>query len=267
MSFVETSAGRVFYQERGSGTPIVLLHAATHDHRDFDAVVEALSTAHRTIAIDWPGHGRSDPAHGKFASATGFAEVLAEVVDRLELERMVLIGNSVGGYAAARLALDQPARVAGLVLVNTGGFIVQNVLSSTVCRLLGRPGITRRVLPLLVKGYMKPRAAFDKEVGERAAAVAATVAGARVAAGLWRSFLAPEYDLRAEGPALGGKVLLVWGAKDTVLPMRAARQTQQAIPQATLRTFDTGHVVFASDPTGFLGVVEPFVQDVVQTAE
>jgi hypothetical protein len=47
--------------------------------------------------------------------------------------------------------------------------------------------------------------------------------------------------------------------------MRAARQTRAAIPQATLHTFDTGHVVFASDPTGFLGLVEPFVDRILQT--
>ena len=266
MPYVETSAGQVYYAERGSGTPIVLLHANTHDHRDFDQVAEVLSATHRTIAVDWPGHGRSDPAQGRYASAMGFADVLAEIVDRLDLAQVVLIGNSVGGYAAARLALDQPDRVAGLVLVNTGGFIEQNPISSAICRLLGRPAITRRLLPRLVKGYMKPKNAFDREITERTAAVAATPAGAQVSAGVWRSFLATDYDLSAEGPRLGAKVLLVWGAEDTILPLRAARQTQQAIPAATLHTFDTGHVVFASDPDGFLGVVEPFVARVLEAA-
>jgi pimeloyl-ACP methyl ester carboxylesterase len=266
MPFVKTSAGRVSYTERGSGTPIVLLHATTHDHRDFDQVAQALSATHRTIAVDWPGHGSSDPATGRFASAMGFAEVLAEVIEELDLSRMVLIGNSVGGYAAARLSLDQPERVAGLVLVNSGGFIEQNLLTRIFCQALGRPAIARRVLPRLVRGYMKPRNPFDRTVTARAVAMAGSVAGARVAAGLWRSFTAPDYDLRAQGARLDGRVLLVWGAKDTVLPMRAARQTQQAIPAATLHTFDTGHVVFASDPVGFLGVVEPFVEQALPAA-
>jgi pimeloyl-ACP methyl ester carboxylesterase len=113
---------------------------------------------------------------------------------------------------------------------------------------------------------MKPRNAFDRAVGERAAAFAGSAAGARVGASVWRSFTAPEYDLRADGPRLAGRVLLMWGAADTALPMRAARQTCDAIPGAPLHTFDTGHVVFASDPAGFLGVVEPFIERVLQTA-
>jgi pimeloyl-ACP methyl ester carboxylesterase len=266
MSFVETSAGRVFYRERGSGAPIVLLHAVTHDHRDFDEVAETLAATHRVIAVDWPGHGRSDPVADPLASAVGFAQVLAEVVEGLQLPRAVFVGNSVGGYAAARLALDAPARAAGLVLVNSAGFIEQNLVTRALCRALGTPAIARRVLPRLVRGYMKPRNAFDQAVGERAAAFAGSAAGSRVAASVWRSFTAPEYDLRAQGPQLAGKVLLVWGARDTVLPMRAARQTREAIPDAPLHTFDTGHVVFASDPAGFLGVVEPFVERVLQTA-
>ena len=260
MPYVETSAGRVYYQERGAGAPVVLLHATGHDHRDFDGIVDGLAAGHRTIALDWPGHGRSDPIDERFGTAMAFAAVLGEVVERLGLDRAVLIGNSVGGYAAARFALERPDQVAGLVLVNTGGFVDPTPLTRLFCRVLGTPRLARLLWPRLVKSYMKARNELDRAVSERAAEVLGSPAGARVAAGLWRSFAAPDYDLRAEGPRLGKEVVLVWGAKDTVLPMRAARQATAAIPQATLHTFDTGHVVFASDPTGFLGLVEPFVQ-------
>jgi pimeloyl-ACP methyl ester carboxylesterase len=64
MPFVTTTAGRVFCEERGSGVPVVLLHATLHDRRDFDPVAGPLATRYRTIAVDWPGHGRSDPPGG-----------------------------------------------------------------------------------------------------------------------------------------------------------------------------------------------------------
>ncbi|HVV21961.1 MAG TPA: alpha/beta fold hydrolase [Pseudonocardiaceae bacterium] len=261
MPYVETRAGRIHYVQRGAGPAVVLLHATLHDHRDFDRVADPLAAHYRTIALDWPGHGRSDPVDT--ASPTLFAGVLADVADRLGLDRAVLVGNSVGGFAAARFALDRPDLVAGLVLVNSGGFTSRSPLTLLACRVLGTPWLTRRLLPPLVPGYMKAHDDFDRDIGVRARARAGTVDGAHVAAGLWRGFASRDYDLRADGPRLRPPVLLVWGARDTILPLRAARRTRRAIPGATLHTLDTGHVVFASDPGGFLDVVEPFVAEAV----
>jgi pimeloyl-ACP methyl ester carboxylesterase len=261
MPFATTSAGHVFYEERGSGVPVVLLHATLHDHTDFDPVAERLAARYRTIAVDWPGHGRSDPVGaGRAVDAFVLAEVLADLIDLLELPPAVLIGNSVGGFAATRLALDQPDRVAGLVLVNTGGFTRPTVVSRAFCRLLGNPRINRRLLPRLVPGYMKARNDHDRGIVGHVRARARTSEGARTAAGLWRSFGTRAYDLRADGSRLAPPTLLVWGTQDTIVPLKAGRQTQAAIPGAQFRTLDTGHAVFASDPAGFLELAGPFIE-------
>jgi pimeloyl-ACP methyl ester carboxylesterase len=251
----------VFYEQRGSGVPVVLLHATLHDHRDFDLVADRLAARYRTIAVDWPGHGRSDPvAAGRAADAFLFAEVLADLVDRLGLAPAVLVGNSVGGYAAARLALDQPDQVVGLVLVNTAGFTRQTAASRLAPRVLGIRQASRWIFPRLVQSYMRPQNDHDRAIAGRVRERARTTEGARVAAGLWRSFAAPAFDLRADGHRLAPPALLVWGAQDTILPLAAARQTHAAIPGSQLRTLDTGHVVFASDPGGFLEIAEPFIE-------
>ena len=165
MSFVATRTGRVFYEQRGTGRPVVMLHAALHDHTDFGPVCERLAARYRTIAVDWPDHGRSDCLPpGQRASASLFAGVLADLIVRVELAPAVFIGNSVGGYAAARLALDQPARVAGLVLVNSGGFTRRTAASRLTCRLLGNPQVTRWALPRLVPGYMKAANDHDRAI-------------------------------------------------------------------------------------------------------
>jgi len=260
--FVATRSGRVFYAERGSGAPVVLLHATLHDHTDFDQVAEKLSARYRTIALDWPGHGRSDPVGGGAGRAAGaylFAEVLADLMDHLDLRRAVLIGNSVGGSAAALLALWQPDRVAGLVLVNTGGFTRQTVASRAVCRLLGSPRVSRLLVPRLVPRYLKASNDHDRAIAQRVRARARPAEGASLAAGLWRSFGTRAYDLRAQGPHLAAPTLLVWGTRDMILPLRAGRQTHAAIPGSRFRTLDTGHVVFASDPDGFLELAGPFI--------
>jgi pimeloyl-ACP methyl ester carboxylesterase len=258
MPYVRTRAGQVYYADQGDGPPVVLLHATLHDHTDFDAVAEPLTGAgHRVLAVDWPGHGRSGtPAEPRTITAMLLAGVLADLVAELDLPPAVFIGNSVGGYAAARLAIRQPDQVAGLVLVNTAGF---SKASRLLCRLLGVPAVSRAVLPRLVPRYMKPDSARLADITARVQARARSREGAAVAAALWRSFAAPGYDLRADGPRLRAPVLLVWGTRDVILPQAAARQAHAAIPGSGLRTLDTGHVVFAAEPDEFLAQVTPFL--------
>src|ERR1700739_1264187 len=165
MTSLQARAGRVAYHESGSGPTILLLHATLHDRHDFDPIVETLSRRYRTIAVDWPGHGESDPIDASIQpSAPLFADVLEDVVDGLSLSRAVLIGNSVGGFAAARLAINRPEAVAGLILVNAGGFVPWNPLGRNFCRVLGTPAVFRRVAPLFVRGYMKAQTDTDRQI-------------------------------------------------------------------------------------------------------
>lgn len=258
MPFQPTRAGQVHHTDRGDGPPVVLLHANLHDHHDYDLVAAALAGRYRVIAVDWPGHGRSDHPEPP-ADAFGLAGTLADLVDRLDLPPAVYVGNSVGGYAAARLAIDRPDRVAGLVLVNAGGFTGSTPVTRTLCRLLGTPALNRFLQPPLVPRYMRAGNDHDRAVTARALARSRTSDGIRVSAALWRSFGQPGYDLRAHVGRITAPVLLAWGTRDVVLPRAAGEATQRAIPGSQLHTFDTGHVVFASAPDAFVTTLEPFL--------
>src|ERR1700730_12520258 len=135
MATLTTRTGEVAYVQTGAGRPVVLLHATLHDRHDFDPIVEALARRRRVVAVDWPGHGESKSTD----SVTGpsLADALDDIVDALNLEDIVLIGNSVGGMAAARLAISPPALVRGLVLVNTGGVLPDHGVSGGVLRVGG----------------------------------------------------------------------------------------------------------------------------------
>ena len=135
------------------------------------------SRDHRVIALDWPGHGESPAPESNYQpTAASFADVLADVVAALNLQRVALIGNSVGGFAAARLAIADPQRVSRLVLVNSGGFIASPV-TNLYCRLLGTPAVMKRVLPRSIRSYMKASSDNDNAVQERALARANTAEG------------------------------------------------------------------------------------------
>ncbi len=263
MTFVETRAGRVAYSELGSGPPVVLLHANLHDHHDFDPIVATLARQYRTIAVDWPGHGQSDAVDAAIEpSAELFADVLEDVVDALEIPRAVFIGNSVGGFAAARLAIQHPERVAGLILVNAGGFVSLNPFSRLFCRVIGTPRLFRWSAPLFVRGYMKSTTDSDREVTARAIAKAKTADGMRTGSALWRSFARPGHDLRGRAAEVTAPTLIVWGKKDIAIPFSAGCASHTAIGGSQFEVLDTGHVVFSSDPDGFLALAEPFLQRV-----
>jgi len=105
-------------EEAGEGTPVVLLHGLTATRRYVVMGSRALErSGHRVIAYDARGHGASGPARDPDAyDYDDLVEDLLAVLDDRGIERAVLAGASMGAHTALRLALDDPARVAGLVL-------------------------------------------------------------------------------------------------------------------------------------------------------
>jgi pimeloyl-ACP methyl ester carboxylesterase len=258
MPTMHTSFGPVSYTDEGSGPPILLLHAALHDRTDFAPVTAALAHGRRVLAVDWPGHGDS-PLPDTPLRAVQFGDLIVEFADQLDLSNAVVIGNSVGGYAAGRLALDRPERVAGVVLVNTGGFTPHSVFTRVGCAVMGRPAVVKAVFPAFVRAYMRANTPADKAIVDRVVARAKTGAGARTAAALWDSFTDPGHDLRTRAAQITAPVLITWGAKDFTAPARWGRAVQSAIAGSTFEALPTGHVVFSSEPDAWLKMVLPFV--------
>lgn len=262
---IPTSAGAVHVAIAGEGAPLLLLHANGHDHHDFDALVPFLSCRFRTHAVDFPGHGDSPPARVE-ASAGRFAAAIEEVVDGLGLDRVAFIGNSLGGFAAASFAIRRPRQCWGLVLAQPGGFQKPSLRLAVASRVLGRPAVYRRAARRFAQRYMGRRGPSEEAVIERAARHGESSLGATVSAALWRSFRLPEHDLRAQAAALVAPTLVVWGRRDPVRPLKEANDVIASVPHARLEVLDTGHVPFASDPAGFLALVEPFLATSAETS-
>lgn len=261
MQKVLTSAGMLAYEETGEGSPVVLLHANLHDHHDFDPIVPALARHYRVIAIDWPGHGASD--ENTAVTAPLIADVLAELVTKvLDLPPAVFIGNSIGGFAAARLALEHPERVAGLVLVQSGGFTKRSLVSRAYCRAFGSSLVARRWVPRIIRYYMKPMTDNDHAVVGRAIKFATTAAGQATYSSLWRSFNDPAFDLTGRAATIAAPTLIIWGKRDPIIPLRYGKVAHKLIPGSRMDVLDTGHTPFSSMPDEFLGLVEPFVRSV-----
>ena len=264
MLAIQTRAGAVAYEDQGVGIPLVLLHANPGDHRDFDDILPALVHSYRTIAVDWPGYGQSAaPNPPRSASAMLLADVLEDVVDGLDLEPAIFLGNSVGGYAAARFAIRHPERVRALILVDSGGFTPPSLLTRLFCHFKGSEFITRLIATQWARSYLKRRTPLVQQIIARTNAGRAISATVAVDAAIWRSFLHPDHDLRTAASQITAPTLLIYGRFDPAIRFNQdGRSARASMPRAQYSLLETGHEPFAEDPTAFLNVVGPFLDSI-----
>jgi pimeloyl-ACP methyl ester carboxylesterase len=123
-SYAAVPGARIFYIDTGgSGTPVILLHAATGSVRVWDYQIPAFTAAgYRVIAFDRRGWGRTEinPAESQPGTA---ADDLASLLDQLHLDRVHVVGTAAGGFVALDFALSFPRRVRSLVVANSIGAV------------------------------------------------------------------------------------------------------------------------------------------------
>lgn len=116
--FIEIDGVRLHYVCRGQGLPIVMIHGLGGQLRNFNYLVEELAEHHRVILVDRPGSGYSTTVRGQgLESITRQAELIAQLLDHLNLERPLVVGHSLGGAIALALGLNHPEKLSGLALI------------------------------------------------------------------------------------------------------------------------------------------------------
>jgi proline iminopeptidase len=122
MPYAKTSDGvRLYYEEVGSGTPILFIHEFAGDHRSWEPQMRYFARRHRCIAYAARGYRPSDvPASPEVYGYEYFAADVVAMLDHLGLERAHLVGLSMGGYSALQVGLKHPQRVLSLTLAGTG---------------------------------------------------------------------------------------------------------------------------------------------------
>lgn len=259
---IATRHGTLHYSVQGRGPQLFLLPANGHDARDFDAVRPALAEHFETLAFDWPAMGSSPPlAPPLRASAPVLADMLEDAVDALARGRVYLMGHSVGGFAAARFAARRPGAVAGLVLVDSGGFLPMGLKERFFCRVKGTAFATRAGEGAFARFHTRERNAHVAAMFARIDAARARPDYAVTVGDVWRSFSGPDHQLAARASSIACPTLLVWGRHDPVLPLDpAGRAAQASIPGARLVTLSCGHSAFVELPSAFLEEVMPFLR-------
>jgi pimeloyl-ACP methyl ester carboxylesterase len=235
----------------------VLLPSGAHDHHDYDELRALLPGRFRSISLDWPGHGSSPPGSGP-ASVTSFADVAEALVAQLAPEGAIVVGSSVGGFAATRLAIRRPELVSGLVVIDGGGFAGRPWHVRAFCSLMAQPWFLRRIYPAFSARYMRARTDADRRARDTSIATTRRDPGLGTVAELWRSFASPEHDLRNEAAQITAPTLLLWGRKDPVIPPKLGEQAAGLIAGARLVVLDSGHLPHTTDPAAVAAELVPF---------
>lgn len=263
-------------QQDGDAHPIVLVHGLGGQWQNWLENVTRFAGGRRVVAPDLPGFGAS-PMPDREISIGYYAEVVAELIDRLELGPSVLVGNSMGGYIAAELAISRPELAERLMLVSAAGVSQMDVrkrpvmaaakviaLTTTmnVARLRAtarRPRMRHLALEFVARhpSRLKPDMAFEGFI---------TGTGRPGFEPALRANL--NYDFRDRLPEIGCPTLIVWGEQDMIIPVRDADKFLELITGSRkILMADTGHVSMAERPVTFNNQLEEFLTHSVDHGE
>jgi len=248
-------AAGLHYHEAGpaggaAGAPVVMLHGGgpgASGWSNFGRNLGVFAGRFRTIVVDQPGFGRSEkpPVTGNYFAFA--ADALARLLDEVQIDRVHLIGNSLGGGTAVRFALRYPDRAGRLVLMGPGGLSL-NVFAPDptegVKRLMefsAPPGPSKEKLAAFLRTLVfDQRLITDELVEERFAAATdpeALAAMASLGASFFDPLTAEDGLLWREAHRLRNRVLLIWGREDRVNPLDGALVALKLIRRAQLHVF------------------------------
>ena len=264
--FLELPSGmRIHYRDEGprDAAAVVLIHGAMASLHTWEPWVEILSAEYRVVTLDLPGHGLTGRVPEAANGTNAFSNTIAAVTEALRLEQFVLGGNSMGGGATWRYALDNPEQVRAMLLVNSvaprswrrARAGEEPASGALAFRLLGQ-GWFRAIAR-----YLDPRWLIER--GLRTAYNNAPVVDDQLVdryhelilrEGTRAAILERTRGMGAPQPepdlsSLSQPTLVIWGRHDALIPVAVADQFAARLANAEVIVYeDLGHVPMEEDP-------------------
>ena len=259
----------------GRGPSLLLIHGIGDSSDSWRPVLEGLALDHRVIVPDLLGHGRSEKPRADY-SIGAYANGMRDLLTVLDVDRVTVVGHSLGGGVAAQFAYQFPERCERLVLVGSGG-IGRTV--SPLLRLAAIPGV-ELVMPFL---GLPPVRAASRAAGHLVAAVGRglgrdveeiisvldALPNGRARRAILRT-LRSGVDWRGQSITLLDRAylaesvptLIIWGDEDAIIPVGHARLAHRAIPGSRMEIFEeAGHFPHHTHPERFVTVLHEFLAE------
>jgi 4,5:9,10-diseco-3-hydroxy-5,9,17-trioxoandrosta-1(10),2-diene-4-oate hydrolase len=239
--------------EVGGGLPFVMLHGGgpgASAWSNFGSALPLFAANFRTLLVDQPGFGNSDKPEVKANYFRHSSDYLVKFLDELEIEKVHLLGNSLGGGTATRFALTYPDRVGRLVLMGPGGLSLNLFHADPtegVARLMDfSMAPSREALRKFISTMVVNQALVTDELVEERFADATAEGSLEAMRSMGASFWNPEWAedgmLWREVHKLRKHTLLTWGREDRVNPLDGALVALKTMPNAQLHVFpNCGH--------------------------
>ncbi|MEV0481659.1 alpha/beta fold hydrolase [Streptomyces sp. NPDC050508] len=260
------------FRMAGEGPALVLIHGIGDSSATWADLIPDLARTHTVIAPDLLGHGASDKPRADY-SVAAYANGVRDLLTTLGIESATLLGHSLGGGVAMQFAYQFPERTERLILVSAGG-VGREV--NPVLRLVSLPGSHLALSALRLPGMrfqvgltVGLLRLLDTDLGRDAPELLTLVDALpdETARNAFIRTLRAVVDWRGQVVTMldrcylteGMPTMLLWGDRDSVVPVRHAHGAHEAMPGSRLEIFEgAGHFPFHTDPARFLALVGEF---------
>jgi pimeloyl-ACP methyl ester carboxylesterase len=249
--------------------PLLFIHGLAGLWQDWLLNIPAFMDSHRVIVPDLPGFGRSPLPAGEEISIAGFARTVDALCGALGIDYPVVVGNSMGGFVGAELALSFPTRVQKLVLVSAAGLSIEYIRREPLIALarawaftaaragarsdavIRRPRLRRAALQFVVRYPEKLSYPLTWEL----------VQGAGKPGFVPAMEALTDYSFRDKLARIEVPTLIVWGRNDMLVPVTDATEFERLIGANARREIfdDTGHLPMLERPSRFNALLSEFI--------
>jgi 3-oxoadipate enol-lactonase len=264
---IATVLGEINVHLVGNGPAMVCWPSLLMTGQMWRGQVDHFASSHKMVLIDSPGHGESDPLN-RYFTLEECALCLSQILDQLEMEDCVLVGNSWGGMMGGVFAALYPSRIRAAVLMNCTASVagwyqkMEFLLMTSVLRRVHT--VPKLVVNRAVHAFTG--ATTERTRPEIAGYIRSTVAAARADSVCWAidSVVPRRADHRALFGAIRKPILVMTGEEDRTFPVAETRAMAEAIPGSQFRVLrSVGHLAALEAPQAVNATIDEFLREVV----
>ncbi|MFM1653158.1 alpha/beta fold hydrolase [Brevibacillus sp. B_LB10_24] len=267
MPFLQTGSLTIHYETAGNGMPLILLHGLGNNSRSWKHQLSGLQEHFQVIAWDTPGYGKSSDPDPEFRTFRELADILKAFLDGLGLQKIHLLGHSMGSALALQFCSMYPEYVEALILAATtlGGRThpktneekLQNRLRMIEQETPAE--LARKRVPQTLSPYA------SDEVRQYAESIMAQVRASGYRSVSYALYHADQTPLLAD---IKVPTLVICGEDDIITPVKESVTVQQGIKDSKLVLIpQAGHVCYLEQPEAFNTHVRTFLQGVAQSGD